>query len=201
MRYLSLGADHMETMALIGKVINPCLQRKTNRIQINTYDEIRASVDDTMGLDEDSWHDINLHEALQTIIDRTQCRAFFGLPLCRNKDYLFNVRRFVNCMGTGTLVVGQIPIWLNRQFWASLINVPLRYYRAKVMKALVPLVIERVQNYEHEGIKLVTEQEADEFVTEIVRVVEDSRDGTYNRAPEYLAEELLLLVSPSNRSD
>lgn len=116
--YLNLGADHMDTMAVIGKIINPCLQLKLNGIQIYTLDEICASVDDTMGLDEESWHEINLYEALQTIVDRTHCRSFFGLPLCRNKSYLFKIRRFVSCMDNGTLVVGQLPVWLNRQVWA-----------------------------------------------------------------------------------
>ncbi|KAK3177937.1 hypothetical protein OEA41_000069 [Lepraria neglecta] len=153
-------------MAFIGKIINPCLQRKPNRIQINIFGEIRATVDDTMGLDEDSWHEINLHEALQTIVDRTQCRAFFG-----------------------TLVVGQLPVWLNRQVWASLINMPLRYYRAKVIKALLPVVTEHVRDFEQKDSGQVMKDESNDFVSEIVRVVVDIKDGTYNKAPEYLAEQ------------
>ena len=105
-----------------------------------------------MGLDEDSWHEINLHKALQTIVDRPQCRAFFGLPLWRNMNYLFRIRRFVNSMGTGTLVVGELPVWLNRQVWASLINMPLRYYRAKVIKALSHVVTERVRDFEQKDL-------------------------------------------------
>ena len=125
-----------------------------------------------------------LHKALQTIVDRTQCRAFFGLPLCRNENYLFRIRRFVNCMGTGTLVVGQLPAWLNRQVWASLINMPLRHYKAKVIKALLPVVTERVRDFEQKDSGQVIEDESNDFVSEIVRVVVDTKDGTYNKAPE-----------------
>ena len=193
--YLAISDNYKDTMHLIDKIINPYLQRKLNRIQANVFDEIRASVDDTMGLDEDSWHEVNLHETLQTIIDRTGSRAFFGLPLCRNKDYLFYVRRFVLCMGAGTLIVGQLPKWFFRPFAASLINIPLRHYKAKALKYLVPLVTKRVRDFEQRASVESEDYESEDFATQTIKVLASSKDGTFNKAPEYLAEQFLSVVS------
>ena len=198
--YLSMGVDYKATMALIDKIINPCLQRKLNRVQANVFDEIRASVDDTFGLDEDSWHELNLHESLQTIINRTGTRAFFGLPLCRNHDYLYNLKRFILAMGAGTLIVGQFPLWLVRPLAASVINIPLRYYKAKVLKTLLPIFAERVQHIRRHEADHTLEDEPGDFATQFIKLVANTKDGTYNKGLDYLAEQNLLLVSASGPS-
>lgn len=77
---------------------------------------------------------------------------------------------------------------------------PLRYYRAKVINALVSAVTEWVRDFEKKNSGQVMEDESNDFVSEIIRVVVDTKDGTCNKAPEYLAEQFLLLVSPSNPS-
>ena len=195
--YLSIGVDYKPTMALIDKIINPCLQRKLNRVQANVFDEIRASVDDTLGLDENSWHELKLHESLQTIINRTGTRAFFGLPLCRNNDYLYSLKRFILAMGAGTLIVGQFPLWLVRPLAASVINIPLRYYKAKVLKTLLPIFAERIQYFQRHEAGHTLEDEPGDLATQIIKVVANTKDGTYNRSADYLAEQNLLLVSIS----
>lgn len=193
--YLSMGVDYKVTMALIDKIINPCLQRKLNRVQGNVFDEIRASVDDTFGLDENSWHELKLHESLQAIINRTGTRAFFGLPVCRNQDYLYYLKRFILAMGAGTLIVGQLPLWLVRPLAASVINIPLRYYKAKALKTLLPIFTERIQSFERHEAGHTSEDEPEDFATQTIQLVTNAKDGTYNRSSRYLAEQHLLLVS------
>ena len=193
--YLSMGVDYKATMALIDKIINPCLQRKLNRVQANVFDEIRASVDDTFGLDENSWHELRLHGSLQTIINRTGTRAFFGLPPCRNHDYLYSLKRFILSMGAGTLIVGQLPLWLVRPLAASVINIPLRYYKAKVLKMLLPIFEERMQQIQRREAGHTLEDEPEDFATQIIKLVANTKDSTYNKGLDYLAEQNVLLVS------
>ena len=195
--YLSMGVDYKATMALIDKIINPCLQRKLNRVQVNVFDEIRASVDDTFGLDENSWHELRLHESLQTIINRTGTRAFFGLSLCRNHDYLYSLKRFILSMGAGTLIVGQLPLWLVRPLAASLINIPLRYYKTKVLEMLLPIFEERMQQIQRREAGHTLEDEPEDFATQIIKLVANTQDSTYNKGLNYLAEQNVLLVSAS----
>ena len=193
--YLSIGVDYKATMALIDKIINPCLQRKLNRVQANVFDEIRASVDDTFGLDGNSWHELKLHESLQTIINRTGSRAFFGLPLCRNHDYLYTLKRFILAMGAGTLIIGQFPLWLARPLAACVINIPLRYYKAKVLKMLRPVFEERVQSFQRHEAGYTQEDEPGDFATQTIKSIANNKDDTHNRGLDYLAEQHLLLVS------
>lgn len=193
--YLHMDVDYKATMALIDKIINPCLQRKLNRVQGNVFDEIRASVNDTFGLDENSWHELKLHESLQTIINRTGTRAFFGLPVCRDHHYLYNLKHFILAMGAGTLIVGQLPLWLVRPLAASVINIPLRHYKVKALKALLPIFAERIQSFERHEAGHNLEDEPEDFATQTIQLVTQAKDGTYNRSSGYLAEQHLLLVS------
>ena len=197
--YLHMDVNYRATIALIDKIINPCLQRKLNRVQGNVFDEIRASVDDTFGLDENSWHELKLHESLQTIINRTGTRAFFGLPVCRDHDYLYNLRRFILAMGAGTLIVGQLPLWLVRPLVASVINIPLRYYKAKALKTLLPIFAQRIQGFERKEAGHTLEGEPEDFATQTIQMVSNAKEGTYKRGSHYLAEQHLLLVSASGR--
>lgn len=192
--YLHMDVDYKATMALIDKIINPCLQRKLNRVQGNVFDEIRAGVDDTFGLDQNSWHELKLHESLQTIITRTGTRAFFGLPTCRDPDYLYSLKRFILAMGAGTLIVGQLPLWLLRPLAASMINIPLRYYKAKALKILLPIFEERIQSSERHEAGHTLEDEPEDFATQTIRLVMNAKEGAYNRGSSYLAEQHLLLV-------
>ena len=194
--YLGIDVDYKATMGLINTIINPCLQRKLGRVQSNVFDEIRVSVDDTLGLDEHAWREMRLHQSLETIINRTGSRAFFGHSVCRDKDYLYHLRRFILCMGAGTLIVGQLPLWLIRPFAASIINMPLRYYKYRALKFLIPMFEKRIQVCENKEDGMTLDDEPDDFATQTIKLVLNNKASGHHKAPEYLAEQHLLLVSP-----
>jgi len=93
-------------MTFIDKVIGHGLSRRLDCIQADMFDEIRQSVDSTVGLDHISWREINLNQTLQLVIDRSGNRAFFGPSICRNERYLRSLNRFILSMGAAALVVG-----------------------------------------------------------------------------------------------
>lgn len=194
LRYLPIDVDQPSTIAFIDKVIGHCLTRKLDNIQPDVCNGIRESVDANLGIDNDSWHQVNLQATLSKIVDRTVTGAFFGSPLCHDELYLRDLSRYIMFMGVGTLIIGQLPRLLVRPFFASLINIPLRVYKAKVLKVLVPVIEERMQDLEG---KTGEQDEPKDFVTQGIKFILKSKDRTYINNPHYLAEQLLLLVSLS----
>ena len=192
-KYLSNSIDHKLTVKFLDNIVGRCLRKNLQRTQADMHDEIRDSVDDTMGLD-DEWHEVNLQQAMKTVADRCGSRALFGLPLCRDQKFLHTVDRFIVLMGLGMVVVGQSP-WLIRPFIGAMVNLPLRIYKARILRVLVPLVKSRMQEYElrkHSGSR---KDESNDFVTQAVKVTMERKDRSVFDDPDILAEQFLLLVS------
>ena len=187
------SADAKVTVKFIDDIIGRCLTKQLYRIQADMYDEIRASVDEAMGTSE-KWHEVNLGQTMETVAERTGSRALFGMTVCRNREYLHNMSAWNMLMGLGVLTVGQAPR-LARPFIATMINLPLRVYKARVMRILVPFIQTRMQDFERGKRGGSPNDASNDFATQAVKVALGRKDHTVFEDPNVLAEQFILLVS------
>ena len=115
--------DHKETVAFIDKIVGRFLTPKLDNVQADVSDEMGASIDSAMGLDEDTWHEVNLMQTFKDIGDRTGVRALFGLVLCRDQHFLRVLTHYKTLMGIGILLSGHLPPII-RPVGGLLLNLP-----------------------------------------------------------------------------
>ena len=128
------------------------------------------------------------------VADRAGSRTLFGLALCRDQAYLHNTNGFNMLMGVGTVIVGQIP-WLIRPLIGAIVGLPLRIYKARTLRILVPLIKARMQEYAQKGHSGLPKDESNDFVTQAVKVAMESKGSMIFDDPDILAEQFLLLVT------
>lgn len=190
--YMGITVDHKSTIAFTEKIIGRCLTRNLDRVQADVYAEIQASVDDLFGMDTHSWRELHGHETLTQIADRTGTRAMFGLTLCRDRKYMHNLGRLNKLMGVGTIVIGQMPP-LFRNLAGNLIRMPVRYYKAKVMKTLVPFITKQMQDFERHQRDGTAPVLSNDFLTQAVAVAMTNKDRLVCNDATHLAEQFLIL--------
>ena len=196
LKYMNNSIEHKVTVKFLDNVVGRCLTKRLHCTQADMYDEIRASVDDTLGLDED-WHDVTLQKMTKMVADRAGSRTLFGLALCRDQAYLHNMNGFNMLMGVGTVIVGQIP-WLIRPLIGAIVGLPLRIYKARTLRILVPLIKARMQEYAQKGrsgMPGLPKDESYDFVTQAVKVAMESKGSMIFDDPDTLAEQFLHLVN------
>ena len=191
--YLNNSIEHKATIKFVDDIVGRCLTKNLHRTQADMHDECRVSVDDMMGLEE-GWHEMNLQQAMKTVADRIGSRALFGSMMCRDQGYLHNMDRYTVLMGLGMMVVGQMP-WFLRPFMGAMVTIPLRFYKARALSILVPLVKASMQEYRDRDSNGTQKDDSNDFVTQAVKVTMESKANKIFHDPNLLAEQFLLLVS------
>jgi hypothetical protein len=107
LRYLFPGFDYTTDIALIA-AIRLHLTRNLGNIQGDLVKEIRSVTDATFGVDDQTWTEVNLLTAMNTIVINSSGFVLFGEPLCRNERFMRSMRRFGDIFGAGMLCVGQL---------------------------------------------------------------------------------------------
>lgn len=160
-------------------------------IQGPMYDEIRRSTDEVFGIDDTEWRTLNVYNSLQEIILPAMSRVFFGLPLGRTPTFLTSFRRYVLAMGIGTIVIGQLPR-VFKGLVVPIFNVPLRYYRGKTLKALVPVVEQQLSERSDDQAK--AGEDKYDLIKQSTRV--SAKMSSFRNAadPKMLAEWIMLTV-------
>lgn len=190
--YMNITVDHKSTINFTEKVIGRCLTRNLDAIQTDVYAEIRTSVDDLFGLDTDSWRELNGHETMNKIADRTGIRAMFGLALCRDQNYMHNLARLNKLMGMATILVGRLPPVV-RNIAGNLVSLPIRYYKAKVMRTLEPFIAKQMEDFDRHQREGVRSHRSKDFLTQAVATAMTNKDRTVCNDAPYLAEQFILL--------
>ena len=191
-RYLHTGVDFDSTMFFLDRIIGDSLTRKLGMIQGAMYDEIRRGIDEVFGADENEWKDVNVYNCLQDVILPAMSRVFFGLPLGRDLAFLTSFKRFIFAMGVATIVIGQLPRML-KILMVPIFNVPLWFYRAKILRALVPVVSRQMSERDDDQSKV--DMDKYDFITQSVRVSAKANSLRYRADPKTLAEWIMLLVT------
>ena len=116
------------------------------------WEEIARMFDRTWGMNSDQWTDICVFDNMISIIPCAVSRMFVGLPLCRNEDYLSNIKSFTtDVVNASMLYLSFTPQWL-KPLIGPLVTIPNnRHYRGTARHTL-PLIEERLANFKRETV-------------------------------------------------
>ncbi|KAF8549790.1 cytochrome P450 [Imleria badia] len=110
-------------------------------------DEIVTSFTEVLDLKENEWKSVTTLSVIEKIVCRTSNRAFVGLPLCRNPDWIdLNIQCTVDVMQGGT-IIRLFPKFMRSLCTRLFTKVPQVITRG--MKLLGPIIEER-QKYLNE---------------------------------------------------
>lgn len=156
---LSTGAAHYD--ALIGEynfltnillkdvfhehVLHRSLPRQLNGLIPGIQDELIRSIDDALGTDEDNWKTVKVWDTLLELIPYVTNRIFVGSPLCRNEDYISNMKAITNDIVRNMLILNTLPKVLMPVLGpiAALAN---QYHFRKTAKHSLPFITQRLQD-------------------------------------------------------
>lgn len=117
-----------------------------NRLAPVTTEKIDHSFRGIWGT-EITWRTINGWDACGKIISRAAQRTLIGLPYSRNENMLKTSRLYATSLLVGGAIINGFPSCI-RWLVAPLIAVRARHFQSRYMKMLVPLVEERISQWE-----------------------------------------------------
>lgn len=127
-------------------VVHKYLPRRLGAMVPGMSDEISSAFDDSWGTDTHRWKDVVVFDDMMAVIPRVVNRMMVGLPLCRDQEYLSNVKSFVNDVITAAMIVLPFtPRWL-KPVVGRIVTIPNTYHWKKTAKYTLPLIIERLAN-------------------------------------------------------
>ncbi|KAK4209138.1 pisatin demethylase cytochrome P450 monooxygenase [Rhypophila decipiens] len=113
-------------------------------------DELRYAVPEY--LDVATAEDVDVLGTMKWIVAQISSRFIVGLPLCRNKDYLYQSLAFADLFILNSGLLIYTPSVL-KPIVGFLITLPTRYRRWKIKQYIKPLYNDRVQRLGQDGLK------------------------------------------------
>ncbi|KAM7215930.1 pisatin demethylase cytochrome P450 monooxygenase [Rhypophila decipiens] len=113
-------------------------------------DELRYAVPEY--LDVATVEDVDVLGTMKWIVAQISSRFTVGLPLCRNKDYLYQSLAFADLFILNSGLLIYTPSVL-KPIVGFLITLPTRYRRWKIKQYIKPLYNDRVQRLAQGGLK------------------------------------------------
>ncbi|OAG01871.1 putative Ent-kaurene oxidase [Paraphaeosphaeria sporulosa] len=113
------------------------------------------------------WKTIKGWDECGRIISRASQRFLIGLPSSRNEAMLETSRLYANALLVGGAIINCFPPWM-RCVVAPLIAIRARYFQARYVKMLVPVVEERIRQYEAGLYKERDEVRKDDFLHRMI---------------------------------
>lgn len=123
------------------------LARNLGALIPGTWDELKATFDETWGLDTTEWKDVCLFEDMMYRIARASNRMFVGLPLCRNEDYLKNNAAFAQDVMRLMMLMTFTPRFMAPIF-GRLFSIPNHVHFNRASRHTIPLIKQRISDME-----------------------------------------------------
>ncbi|KAJ6026922.1 uncharacterized protein N7446_004475 [Penicillium canescens] len=194
LRYLFPGFDYTTDIALI-TAIRLHLTRNLGNIEGDLIKEIRSVTDATFGVDDQTWTEVNLFTAMNTIVFNSSGFLLFGEPLCRNERFMRSMRRFGDIFGAGMLCVGQLTPRLFRRVVGCLFVIPTAYYQAICARYLWPVFADRLEKMKRNRVDPAFNYNApNDLITWMFRAALDMKDSTIE-SPRPLVKRFTLVTS------
>ncbi|KAJ5115547.1 hypothetical protein N7526_011428 [Penicillium atrosanguineum] len=199
LRYLFPGFDYTADMALI-TAIRLHLTRNLSKVQGDLVNEIKNTTDATFGLDEQTWTEVNLLEAMNTIVLKSSGIVLFGHSLCHNEKFMRSMKKFGDVFGAGMLIVGQLIPSIFRRMVGCLFLIPIAYYRTSCTRYLWPVFAERLESMKRGEMDPAFNYDAPkDLITWTIRAALDMKDKAIEGPGPVLKRFTLVVFSSNHR--
>ena len=188
--YLIPPIDHYHESSLMTAVRRE-LTQNLGKTQADVFTTMRDSIDSTLGLDDASWHEINLYQTMQEVVFKATSRILVGAPLCHDAKYQESISKFSVWLGALAIIIGQYMPWFLTPILGHLAFFPVNMYRKKAMRLLLPVCEERMKSMAS-ATKDVSDEPKDLITWAIQRL-----DGA-RTTPTLVADMIISLVSMAN---
>lgn len=174
------------------------LTRNLGRLQPAMMEDLRCTVDQTMGLDTESWNEVCIRKAMDRIFFTSINHVIVGSPLYRSEEYIRSAIRFATWWGIAVILVGQYVTWIIKPVIGYLAALPVYWSKQKQLNLLAPVVRDRLSNIKRKRADSSFDfEEPMDLLTWIAQAMLDDPE-TMNHPPEFLAKRVLFLVSHSH---
>lgn len=145
-------------------VIRKYLTKKLPELTADLMDEIEASLADIWGTDTENFKEVDIMHSVEKILARSDNRAFTGLPLCRNDDYLKMTVKFAEDVAVAGKIINVLPRW-SKPVLGRLFTIPNHIHYRKARKHLIPHIKQRLEAWDS------TEEKSphNDFITWIIQ--------------------------------
>lgn len=127
-------------------IIRKYITKNLDSLTADLADEVEIATQDYIGNDSERFVEIPLREIVKKILARAINRAFTGVPLCRNNDYLSSMISFTEYVGLNGNIINIAPDWL-RPFVGRVVSVPIRFCYNQARRLLLPHIRQRIESY------------------------------------------------------
>lgn len=124
------------------------LTRNLGKTQGLVYQLMHECIDKTLGLDEISWHQVDLVDVLHSAISGATNRMLVGEELCRNESFMQSFKTFTYWLSLGSVAVGQYVPFFLAPIAGYIASWVVLVYRRKAMKHFLPVIQDRIKNLE-----------------------------------------------------
>ena len=128
-------------------VIRKYLTKKLPELTSDIMDEIEASLADVWGTDTEDFKAVDIMHSVEKILARSDNRAFTGLPLCRNDDYLSMTVKFAEDVAIAGKLINIMPNW-SKPILGRIFTIPNHYHYRRARKHLVPHIKQRLEAWD-----------------------------------------------------
>ncbi|PIG83550.1 ferulate-5-hydroxylase [Aspergillus arachidicola] len=143
--FLAPAFDNYDHLELI-RAIRTDLTRNIPNTEDAFLDELRHTTDEVLGApDDNTWKEVKLTAALDSIIFGICLRLFFGVSLSRNRKFVYYVKMFTRVTGAMMLFVSQLVPWPLKPVVGLIAGFPIYYYWVRLIIYLYPTFKERIQ--------------------------------------------------------
>ncbi|KAK1144796.1 hypothetical protein N8T08_004807 [Aspergillus melleus] len=123
---------------IVMTAIHAHLNRHTSRLQADIYDELRASIDREFGTDCSQWREVPIFKAMSSVAQRIGARVVFGLPTCRDEQWLASAERTVSFLGAA-MINAQLMPWFIQPIVSPFIKFVCDTVRMRCFNSIRPI--------------------------------------------------------------
>lgn len=128
------------------QIMYRALPRHLPRLVGEIWDEVKYICKKDMGSVPGEWRDFNTYNRSFDMIVSLASRMLLGAPLCRNEDFLSNVREFsldvFRCMALDVL----LPTGLSSILGSFFVSLPNKWHVSRIHKHTLPFIKQRLDD-------------------------------------------------------